>query len=503
MRIIRLFVVCLLMVFAACSEDPQTTTRPEETPSEKPSDKPSDKPGDTTDDPAEEPTEEPDLLAEEYDDGNDTIYVTSLRMPDATRFLPAPLMPTDADYIDDEVQWQWGKEQRESFRGLMASLRMGRSIDAFADALAWELSLPAINAATTPAIRRLLEKAFRTGREATTAYRAAYIRPRPFADHGEQPWYAPDANAGANSSPSATTAAGWAAALVFAEMWPPLQDDILRLGFLFGEDLVVSGSNYQSDVNAGYLCGSAAIAQAHNSRALWQDILAAREEYKRLHNLTDDPLSGIGDPVGAFILNEPVTTDSPRHAADLQRYEYAKTLRTDASRHQQAVYDADADYSHLLQTYGEALGITLSESGTPAIYKFIDMIYNRSVNICKVIKGTYFRKRPYVELGEDTIVPEFENDERNSSSYPSGHASLSWALSLMFSEMAPDRQHQLLSRAYDFGYNRVIAGYHWPTDIDAGRLMACILVAKLHTEDDFHLQMLRARYEYLKATGGL
>lgn len=498
MRIIRLYLVCLLMVFAACSEDHQTTTRPEETPSETPSDKP--------DEPEQEPEPEPepDLLAEEYDDGNDTIYVTSLRMPDATRFLPAPFTQTDADYIDDYVQWQWGQQQRESFRGLMASIRMGRSIDVFADAMAWELSLPAINAETTPAIRRLLEKAYRTGREATATYRATYMRQRPFAEQGETPWYADDATASGSSSPSATTAAGWATALVFAEMWPPLQDDILRLGFLFGEDRVVSGSNYQSDVNAGYLCGSAAIAQAHNSQALKQDILAAREEYKQLHGLpTDnDPLSGVGDPIGAYILNAPVTTEEPRYNADLQRYEYAKTLRSDPSRLGQAVYDADADYSHLLQTYGDALGIALSQTGTPAIYKFIDMIYNRSVAITKVLKGTYFRNRPYVELQEPTAVPEFEDDERNSSSYPSGHASLSWALSLMLAEMAPDRQHQLLGRAYDFGYNRVIAGYHWPTDIDAGRLMACILVAKLHSEEEYHLQLLRARYEYLKAVNG-
>ena len=107
-----------------------------------------------------------------------------------------------------------------------------------------------------------------------------------------------------------------------------------------------------------------------------------------------------------------------------------------------------------------------------------------------------------MELNEQTIVPEFEYDEYYSSSYPSGHASFSWALSLILAEMAPERQHELLSRAYDFGYNRVIAGYHWPTDVDAGRLMACILVAKLHSEAEYHQLVLRGRYEYLKAVKG-
>lgn len=489
---IVLLLVSFLMTFAACSEDHQTTTRPEETPSEQPGDKPGDTP------------EEPEPLAEEYDDGNDTIYVIS-RMPDATRYLPVFPTQADVDYIDDFIQWQWGVKQREGFRGLMASIRMGRNFDVLADAMAWELSLPAISAEATPAIRRLLEKTYRTGRESTTIIRAAYNRPRPFAEQFETPWYADDQYATGSSYPSATTAAGWAVALVFAEMWPALQDDILRLGFLFGEDRVVSGSNYQSDVNAGYLCGSAAVAQAHNSQALRQDILAAREEYKKLRSLPEDydPVGEEGDPTGANILNLPVTIDSPRQNADKERYEYAKTFRNDPDRCYQAIYDADTEYSHLMQTYGDALGISLSGQDTPAIYTLIDKIYNRSVAINKVIKGTYFRKRPYVELNEQTIVPEFEYDEYYSSSYPSGHASLSWAISLMLAEMAPERQHELLSRAYDFGYNRVIAGYHWPTDIDAGRLMACILVAKLHTEDEYHQLILRSRYEYLKATGGL
>ncbi|MBQ5566731.1 MAG: phosphatase PAP2 family protein, partial [Oscillospiraceae bacterium] len=86
--------------------------------------------------------------------------------------------------------------------------------------------------------------------QSTADIKAKYLRERPFVEMGEPAWYAPDQNDATGSYASATTAAGWAACLVFAEMWPPMQDAILRLGFLFGEDRVISGSNYQSDVNA-------------------------------------------------------------------------------------------------------------------------------------------------------------------------------------------------------------------------------------------------------------
>lgn len=38
------------------------------------------------------------------------------------------------------------------------------------------------------------------------------------------------------SYPSGHTAFGWATALAFAEMWPELQDTILRRGVQFGEN---------------------------------------------------------------------------------------------------------------------------------------------------------------------------------------------------------------------------------------------------------------------------
>ena len=47
-----------------------------------------------------------------------------------------------------------------------------------------------------------------------------------------------------------------------------------------------------------------------------------------------------------------------------------------------------------------------------------------------------------------------------------------------------------------YGQSRVIAGYHWQSDVDAARLVASAAVARLHTDKCFMKLMKKARREY-------
>ena len=38
-----------------------------------------------------------------------------------------------------------------------------------------------------------------------------------------------------------------------------------------------------------------------------------------------------------------------------------------------------------------------------------------------------------------------------------------------------------MARGYMYGESRVIVGAHWQSDVDAGRLVASVAYAKLHT----------------------
>ena len=52
---------------------------------------------------------------------------------------------------------------------------------------------------------------------------------------------------------------------------------------------------------------------------------------------------------------------------------------------------------------------------------------------------------------------------------------------LLLSEINPDRADTIMARGYMYGESRVIVGAHWQSDVDAGRLVASVAYAKLHT----------------------
>ena len=106
------------------------------------------------------------------------------------------------------------------------------------------------------------------------------------------------------------------------------------------------------------------------------------------------------------------------------------------------------------------------------------------------------RTRPFVYYNEPTLVPEQEESHRLNGSYPSGHTILGWSAALLLMEINPEAQDTLLTRGYMYGESRVIAGYHWQSDVDADRLAASAAYAKLHTNKCFLKQMKRARKEF-------
>ena len=70
-------------------------------------------------------------------------------------------------------------------------------------------------------------------------------------------------------------------------------------------------------------------------------------------------------------------------------------------------------------------------------------------------------------------------------------------MALVLAEVAPECQDEILRLGYHYGYDRLITGYHWAADIEAARLLACAVVARLHVDDMFRDLIRQARAEYL------
>ena len=437
---------------------------------------------------------------------DDTVYVFLADQPYGAHFIPAPPDTASLDFMDDMLQWEWGKTQRETPRGEQASRESLWLPDIMRTVMAEVLQLDTISDETTPALSRLLFKTYNTGNQSTEATKEQYMRKRPFVQMNEDTCAQYDIEflRTNGSFPSGHTAFGWATALVFAEMWPELQDTIFRRGFEFGENRIITGAHWQSDVYAGYLCAAASIARAHTNPELHKDILAARAEYAKLKGLAEgyDPAAGVDVPHGEKFLNNPVDTASYRYISDVARYWAAKPIRY-TERGDTAAREAEYSVEMMYSVFGDAMEQELTPERTPAICALIDLVLDKASETADRLKPLRFRKRPFVQLNEASFVAGDEEKERGKSSFPSGHTNLGWTTALIMAEVAPDHQDEILRRGYQYGYNRLIVGYHWATDIEATRIMSSALVARLHADPAVLELIANARAEYQQIVTGI
>ena len=200
-------------------------------------------------------------------------------------------------------------------------------------------------------------------------------------------------------------------------------------------------------------------------------------------------------------LPAPPDTTSTLFVNDIMQYMWGKTMRLNPERAEIAKRDAVYGLETIIAEFSEPFGLQISKSGTPAIYKLMLDATATCDSICTLPKIHYMRKRPFARFNEPSLVPEQEESHRTNGSYPSGHTILGWSSALLLSEINPDRADTIIARGYMYGESRVIAGYHWQSDVDAARLAASVAYAKIHTSERFLQQMAQARQEFQQLTG--
>ena len=207
-------------------------------------------------------------------------------------------------------------------------------------------------------------------------------------------------------------------------------------------------------------------------------------------------------PDSLALLPPPPADGSPRAAADLETHRATRALR-DTPRWRLAAQDAELRFPAAARTFQCALDAPISAERTP----HLNMVLRRTLADAGLstyrAKDHYGRMRPYVALGESTCSPAEEPRLVKDGSYPSGHAALGWAWSLVLASIAPERADALLQRGHAYGQSRVICGVHWQSDVDAGRTMGSAAFARLQSDPTYSAQLARARQELaaLRAQG--
>ncbi len=198
------------------------------------------------------------------------------------------------------------------------------------------------------------------------------------------------------------------------------------------------------------------------------------------------------------LLPPPPDVTSIMFLNDKAMYDWGKMQRN-TPRGQQAFTDAHVEGNGIPFAFSEAFGIEISEAKTPEIYKLVVNMREDAGDLAtRQAKKYYMRTRPFAFFNEPTCNPEQQKELSTNGSYPSGHTSIGWATALVLSEINSNRQNEILKRGYEMGQSRVICGYHFQSDVEAARLVASAVVARLHANDAFNAQLKKAKAEFEK-----
>lgn len=194
------------------------------------------------------------------------------------------------------------------------------------------------------------------------------------------------------------------------------------------------------------------------------------------------------------VLPEPPAYNSTRFQDDWAMYQWGKSVRN-TERGQLAIEDAGINAGYFMKRFSPAVGVNLTPEEFPQLFRLLSRAHLTEQQAGRSAKKHFARVRPYQQFNEPTAVPMAENPT-DYTSYPSGHTHASWLAGLILTAIDPDHTAEIMKTAYEIGQSRVIVGFHYQSDIEAGRVAGSITFARLCAEEDFQKMLKAAAKEF-------
>ena len=192
------------------------------------------------------------------------------------------------------------------------------------------------------------------------------------------------------------------------------------------------------------------------------------------------------------ILEPPPSPDSAAGKTDLQGVLAAVNSRTEAS-----IKQAQDDDQRTVFRFADVMGPNFRAETLPLTAQLFQHVYEDG-NAATLAAKTFFqRKRPFVVDSDIKIIvvqaPDF--------SYPSNHSTFGNESGILLAAMVPEKAVAIFARAADYAHNRVIAGVHFPSDVEAGRIAASVIDNALLHNPRFESDFAKAKSEVRAALG--
>jgi len=151
---------------------------------------------------------------------------------------------------------------------------------------------------------------------------------------------------------------------------------------------------------------------------------------------------------------------------------------------------AEKDASLSLFNFAPAIGSFFQPGRLPKMEALFEIVKTNTSEAINTPKDHWKRARPY-ELDPELLLGKPEK----SFAYPSGHATRGTVQSLLLAELFPEKREAILAFGRDIGWDRVLIGKHFPTDIHAGRVLGQAIVRELKANSAFQRDFAEVKAE--------
>jgi acid phosphatase (class A) len=197
----------------------------------------------------------------------------------------------------------------------------------------------------------------------------------------------------------------------------------------------------------------------------------------------------------ARILPPPPADGSEAQKADLAEIRRLYRIRT-PERLAQAQWD-DAHETSML--FAGVLGPAFDLARLPRTAELLALVENEEEVAAHMAKKHFRRNRPWA-IDPGLKACDYEPNANPKTSYPSGHATLSYSVGLILANLMPEKSEAILTRAADYAYSRQICAAHYASDTEASHVLGTVVALDLLANVQFQPLLDASRAE-LQAAG--
>jgi acid phosphatase (class A) len=192
-------------------------------------------------------------------------------------------------------------------------------------------------------------------------------------------------------------------------------------------------------------------------------------------------------PVAALLMPPP-KPDSAQTRAELQ-----ELRRLQESRTSQQIEHVKGDDHRTVERFLGGMNIEVGQLPDGAIH-FFDCIGAAVEKAVRDAKVAFNRTRPY-RLHDNRLHTLKKLSDRDSTSYPSGHATYGTVVGVVLVEMLPEKKEEIYKRIQDYGYSRLLSGAHFRSDVYAGNVAGAAIAASLLSKETFRDELKQVKPE--------